>query len=108
MGTIVVGVDGSAGSDGTLRWALNEARLRGTKLRVVHVYQPPQLPLTEVGVGAAGGMGVPVFAENADEFTSDDYSTSRKLRQAGLGLLDPRQPRILTAPLNLTEMHSNR
>jgi len=38
----------------------------------------------------------------------DDYSTSRKLRQAGLGLLDLRQPRILTAPLNLTEMHSNR
>lgn len=66
MGTIVVGVDGSAGSDAALRWALNEARLRGTKLRVVHVYQPPQLPLA--GVGAAGGVGVPVFAENADEF----------------------------------------
>ncbi len=66
MGTIVVGVDGSTGSDAALRWALNEARLRGTKLRVVHVYQPPQLPLA--GVGAAGGVGVPVFAENADEF----------------------------------------
>jgi hypothetical protein len=29
----------------------------------------------------------------------DDYSTSRKLRQAGLGLLDLQQPRILTARL---------
>jgi len=46
------------------------------------------------------------LAENANEFTSDNYSTSRKLRQAGLGRLDPRQPRIITAPLNLTEMHS--
>jgi nucleotide-binding universal stress UspA family protein len=67
MGTIVVGVDGSAGSDAALHWALEEARLRGTKLRVVHVYHPPQLPLTEAGVAAVGGMGVPVVAENADE-----------------------------------------
>lgn len=67
MGTIVVGVDGSAGSDAALRWALDEARLRGTGLRVVHVYQPPQLPLTEAGVGAVGGVGVPVVAENAEE-----------------------------------------
>jgi hypothetical protein len=44
----------------------------------------------------------------AESLRGDDYSTSRKLRQAGLGLLDLRQPRILTAPLNLTEMHSNR
>jgi nucleotide-binding universal stress UspA family protein len=67
MGTIVVGVDGSAGSDAALRWALDEARLRGSSLRVVHVYQPPRMPLTEAGVGAAGGMGVPVFVENDDE-----------------------------------------
>jgi hypothetical protein len=47
--------------------ALDEAGLRGSSLRVVHVYQPPRMPPTEAGVGAAGGMGVPVFAENDDE-----------------------------------------
>ena len=39
MGTIVVGIDGSPGSDAALRWALDEARLRGSRLRAVHVYQ---------------------------------------------------------------------
>jgi nucleotide-binding universal stress UspA family protein len=54
MGTIVVGIDGSPGSDGALRWAMDEARLRGSKLRVVHVYDLPQVALSEAGVGAAG------------------------------------------------------
>jgi nucleotide-binding universal stress UspA family protein len=54
MGTIVVGVDGSPGSDAALRWAMDEARLRGSKLRVVHVYELPQMALSEAGVGAAG------------------------------------------------------
>jgi nucleotide-binding universal stress UspA family protein len=67
MGVIVVGLDGSVGSNAALRWALDEARLRGSSLRVVHVYQPPRLPLTEAGVAAPGGLGVPVLAESADE-----------------------------------------
>jgi nucleotide-binding universal stress UspA family protein len=56
---IVVGVDGSAGSDVALRWAVAEARLRGSSLRIVHVYHLPHGPYTEVGVGAAAGMVVP-------------------------------------------------
>lgn len=35
---IVVGVDGSEESKSALRWAVEEARLRGSKLRVVHVW----------------------------------------------------------------------
>lgn len=35
-GAVVVGVDGSAGAREALRWALAEARLRRTQLRVVH------------------------------------------------------------------------
>jgi nucleotide-binding universal stress UspA family protein len=58
---IVVGVDGSAGSDAALRWAVAEARLRGSGLRVVHAYHLPHVPLTEAGVGAAGGMGLPAI-----------------------------------------------
>ncbi len=59
-GAIVVGVDGSEGSLAALRWALAEAHLRGSSVRVVHAYQSPPLPVTETGFGAAGGgIGVP-------------------------------------------------
>jgi nucleotide-binding universal stress UspA family protein len=39
MGLIVVGVDHSAGAKEALRFALDEARLRQVKLRVVHAWQ---------------------------------------------------------------------
>lgn len=38
MGTIVVGVDGSAQARHALEWALNEARLRGDTLLAVYAY----------------------------------------------------------------------
>jgi nucleotide-binding universal stress UspA family protein len=60
MGTIVVGVDGSPGSEAALRWALDEARLRGSKLRVVHAYDEPQVALPNAGLGAAGIPAPPV------------------------------------------------
>lgn len=41
MGTIVLGVDGSAESKEALRWALEEARLRGSRLCVVHAWTLP-------------------------------------------------------------------
>jgi nucleotide-binding universal stress UspA family protein len=65
--TIVVGVDGSEGSVVALRWALDEARLRGTSVRVVHAYRSPQLPLTEAQLGVAGGMGMPVVVDEGGE-----------------------------------------
>lgn len=39
MGKIVVGVDGSDESRGALRWAAEEARVRGASLEVVYVYR---------------------------------------------------------------------
>jgi nucleotide-binding universal stress UspA family protein len=38
---IVVGVDGSTESQEALRWALAEAKLRGSSLRVVHAWRYP-------------------------------------------------------------------
>jgi nucleotide-binding universal stress UspA family protein len=38
VATVVVGVDGSAGSMEALRWALAEARLRDVPLRIVHAW----------------------------------------------------------------------
>jgi nucleotide-binding universal stress UspA family protein len=43
MGTIVVGIDGSEASRDALRWAHEEARLRGASLRLVHVWVYPYL-----------------------------------------------------------------
>lgn len=58
MNGVVVGVDGSAGSVIALRFAAEEARLRGTTLHVVGAWE---LPATAYA-GAAGGAGVG-FAE---------------------------------------------
>lgn len=41
MGTIVVGVDGSGESKEALRWALEEARLRGAAVRAVYAWRDP-------------------------------------------------------------------
>lgn len=41
MSKIVVGVDGSPGSRAALRWAHDEARLRGATLEAVSVWQYP-------------------------------------------------------------------
>lgn len=38
--SIVVGVDGSEASQAALRWALEEARALGTRLVVVHAWEP--------------------------------------------------------------------
>ena len=41
MERIVVGVDGSEPSNRALRWALQEARLRGAAVQAVHAWTPP-------------------------------------------------------------------
>lgn len=49
MALIVVGIDGSEQSKHALRWALDEARLRGASLRVVYAWTLP----VYVGYGVA-------------------------------------------------------
>lgn len=58
MSVVVVGVDGSEDSERALRFALEEARLRGARLRVVHAWQLPY-PVH------AGGP-VPIVYDRAD------------------------------------------
>ena len=43
MSVIAVGVDGSEGAAAALRWAAAEARLRRSKLRVVHAWHVPTI-----------------------------------------------------------------
>lgn len=41
MGKIVVGIDGSEGATHALRWAAEEAKLRGSTLQIVYSWQYP-------------------------------------------------------------------
>jgi nucleotide-binding universal stress UspA family protein len=67
---IVVGFDGSVGSESALRWAAQEALYRGAPLRVVHAWEaPPQL--------VAGAGWVP-----------PDGARLEELAQAARGRLD--------------------
>jgi nucleotide-binding universal stress UspA family protein len=77
-GTIVVGVDGSRGSQQALSWAADEARLRGTRLCAVHAWR---LPLTE-GAPEPNVLGHPIFPEQPLE----ELSTS--LTAAGARILE--------------------
>lgn len=57
---IVAGVDGSPGSDAALRWALDEARLRGVPVQALYAYQSPTVLPESAAMGAPG-----VFASAA-------------------------------------------
>lgn len=61
METIVVGVDGSDASVNALRWALDEARLRSARVRVVLAWSYPQVSTYHE---AKHVLGAP-FAEEA-------------------------------------------
>jgi nucleotide-binding universal stress UspA family protein len=61
METIVVGVDGSACSVAALRWAIEEARLRGAKIRAVSAWSYPHVSTYHE---AAHALKVP-YAEDA-------------------------------------------
>lgn len=66
--TVVVGVDGSAGSLRALRWAAEDARRRGARLRAVFAWEPP----TQVIAGA--GWLVP------DDAALERYAAAAALR----------------------------
>jgi nucleotide-binding universal stress UspA family protein len=59
-GTMVVGVDGSPSSVAAMRWAAEEAKLRGTRLVAVYawVFVPPA-PLAEPGLAPIAATDLP-------------------------------------------------
>ena len=78
MGVIVVGVDNSEGARAALEFALEEAKLRGARLRAVHAWH-------STSIGAAGiEAGVqPMFAaELADLQRGVEASFEATLREA--------------------------
>jgi nucleotide-binding universal stress UspA family protein len=69
MNVIVVGVDGSRGSEAALRFATEEAALRDATLRVVSAYHV-QVPVYAGGFVPAVGL-MSGFRELAEEITAD-------------------------------------
>ena len=65
MGTIVVGVDGSEGSLAALRFALEEAKVRGDDIKAVNAWH---VPPAAYGAGwAPGGVDFDEFRRLAEE-----------------------------------------
>jgi len=76
---IVVGVDGSDGSVEALRWALEEARLRGAAVDAIHTWHYPYAAYTEITGMAAGVISGEDLAELGREVVD------RSLELAGAG-----------------------
>jgi nucleotide-binding universal stress UspA family protein len=79
-GPIVVGVSPTTGSPAALRWAADEAQLRGTKLRAVLAWRPPRPP------AATGGRPpARVLAQAATDFAADAEDRLRGFVADALG-----------------------
>jgi nucleotide-binding universal stress UspA family protein len=80
---IVVGVDGSEESRRALLWAVEEARLRGAVLEVLHAWEPQPLPTASPGL-AAGLSPMPVdagdYVETMDALREGAEALVRTLR----------------------------
>jgi nucleotide-binding universal stress UspA family protein len=63
MPAVVVGVDGSDGAAHALRWALDEARLRGAQLRVIHAWFLPLI----LSAPSDETFGIPPPASSLEE-----------------------------------------
>ena len=80
MAEVVVGVDGSEGSNEAVRWALAEAALRGATLRLVCVYQTPAAWL---GMGEALGSAVTATVSDEDLRNYAEETISAALEAIG-------------------------
>jgi nucleotide-binding universal stress UspA family protein len=86
--SIVVGVDGSAGSAAALRWALAEARLRGVPLKVIHAYEAPRLALGDLGLAGPVTAVPPITAEDLDRLRDASESEARRVIEETLEQAD--------------------
>lgn len=73
---VVVAVDGSESAKHAARWAAREARLRGLRLRVVHVYQWPLLAYGPVLVDSTGLREV--IEDNATTFVHEAVTVAEE------------------------------
>jgi nucleotide-binding universal stress UspA family protein len=76
-GVVVVGVDGSDGARRALRWAAEEAGLRGVRLRVVHVWSY---------LDQAGEAFDPTFGEDDARQLLDEAVAGAGIEAGGLAI----------------------
>jgi nucleotide-binding universal stress UspA family protein len=67
-GTVVVGVDSSAGSRAALRWAIDEGRIRGAKVVALHAWTTPFMGGEPM---ATAGLNPDVFADSANQILDE-------------------------------------
>jgi nucleotide-binding universal stress UspA family protein len=79
---IVVGVDGSAGAQEALRWALAEGRLRNTPVRVVHAWTFGHIGSSAEGFAYWDGSVNPYTSVGVD--LSDLHSAAEELLEWSL------------------------
>jgi nucleotide-binding universal stress UspA family protein len=81
-GTIVVGVDGSESAEHALDWAIEEAKLRGARLRLVSGWHVPAVVYG--GPGFASQLDEPLdktFEEVAEDVVG---AAAKRAREAGV------------------------
>jgi nucleotide-binding universal stress UspA family protein len=84
MRGVVVGIDGSAGAAAALRWAAAEARLRASRLLIVHAWKP--IYANVLLLGPLGGFsGVP---------DSDTHRAAEALLEKATARLDAQDVEI--------------
>lgn len=96
MRTIVVGVDGSAGGDAALRWAMAEARQWEGRVLAIHAWEPPNLTYAVPGAYA---IDEAAFEMAAKQLLTD--ALSRTVDEPPFGL-DERVVRGRAADVLLT------
>ena len=73
QGAIVVGVDGSQGSDLALNWAVEECTRRGLPLHIIHAF-PDGYPMTSSGMGYSIGS----LRQNADSVRTEAVAQAHR------------------------------
>jgi nucleotide-binding universal stress UspA family protein len=94
VASIVVGIDGTEGSRQALKWAADEARLRGAELRVVHTWDRPYaVP------GPHTQAGRPVPDEEDTEHRLAEELLERELAATGVEVTGVRiEPELVEGP----------
>ncbi|MBN9101042.1 MULTISPECIES: universal stress protein [unclassified Pseudonocardia] len=81
-GTVMVGVDGSAGSEVALRYAVEEAARRGARLTVVTVARFPDYSATPIGLSPTAIADVVDAARGRARTLVDEAMADRAVRVA--------------------------
>ncbi|MDP9303441.1 MAG: universal stress protein [Actinomycetota bacterium] len=96
---IVVGVDGSPGSDAALRWALAEAELRAVPVRVVIAYQSAPVLADGLIMGGPGAVVAATSSDDLQRLRSSYEAEARRVLEEALARLD--------APSNGVELEAD-